>query len=76
MPKRNQTMSHNHLEEPFDTKLHNDTFLTSYLNSFNFVELNLGTDIFIDVALLLRHGTGFLNHNLLKLWCIRSILIV
>ncbi len=30
-------------DTPFDPKLHTDSFLTSYLNSFNFVELNLGT---------------------------------
>jgi hypothetical protein len=30
-------------DTPFDPKLHSDSFLTSYLNSFNFVELNLGT---------------------------------
>ena len=31
-------------DTPFDPKLHTDSFLTSYLNSFNFVELNLGTE--------------------------------
>ncbi len=44
MRKRDGVGGSRGLEDtPFDPKLHTDSFLTSYLNSFNFVELNLGT---------------------------------
>ncbi len=50
-------------DTPFDPKLHTDSFLTSYLNSFNFVELNLGTGtvavrLGVSSVVRIQYGSG------------------